>query len=186
MHEHWFRENADEIEDLLKQYEDLRDGKKSSFLEEESFELIIEYFNENNNFFKALEVVETALNYFPYSGLLFIKKADLLIATSRYNEALDALQQAEFFDADKIGGKIILRHWRTGDRFQPIGLKSPAKLQDLFVNAKIPAARRRTLVLATTAAGEIFWVESLRIGEHFKLTPATRRQLDWNWSKLAV
>ena len=23
----------------------------------------------------------------------------------------------EFFDADKIGGKIILRHWRAGDRF---------------------------------------------------------------------
>ncbi|HZL14426.1 MAG TPA: tRNA lysidine(34) synthetase TilS, partial [Verrucomicrobiae bacterium] len=48
----------------------------------------------------------------------------------------------EFFDADKIGGEIILRHWRAGDRFQPIGLKSPVKLQDLFVNAKIPAVRR--------------------------------------------
>ncbi|HTV76529.1 MAG TPA: tRNA lysidine(34) synthetase TilS, partial [Candidatus Baltobacteraceae bacterium] len=32
----------------------------------------------------------------------------------------------EFFDADKIGGKIVLRHWRAGDRFQPIGLKSAA------------------------------------------------------------
>src|SRR6478735_1540909 len=102
MHEHSFRENADEIEDLLKQYEDLRAGKKSSFLEEESFELIIEYFNEKNNFVKALEVVETALDYFPYSGSLFIKKADLLIATGHYNEALDVLQQAEFFEADNI------------------------------------------------------------------------------------
>ena len=37
-----FRENADEIADLLKQYEDLRAGKKASFLEEESFEIIIE------------------------------------------------------------------------------------------------------------------------------------------------
>lgn len=85
----------------------------------------------------------------------------------------------EFFDADKIGGKIILRHWQPGDRFQPIGLKSPIKLQDLFVNAKIPAARRRELVLASTSAGEIFWVEGLRIGEQFKLTPQTRRQLVW-------
>ena len=61
----------------------------------------------------------------------------------------------EMFDADKIGGGIALRHWHAGDRFQPIGLKSAAKLQDLFVNAKIPAACRRGLVLATTAAGEI-------------------------------
>jgi len=92
----------------------------------------------------------------------------------------------EFFDADKIGGEIVLRHWRAGDRFQPIGMKSAVKLQDLFVNAKIPAACRRELVLATTAVGEIFWVEGLRIGEKFKLTPETKRQLRWNWSKIAA
>jgi tRNA(Ile)-lysidine synthase len=89
----------------------------------------------------------------------------------------------EFFDADKVGDKIILRHWRAGDRFQPIGMASPVKLQDLFVNAKIPAAQRRELVLATTARGEIFWVEGLRISERFKLTPATRRKLRWSWTQ---
>ena len=96
------------------------------------------------------------------------------------------LKQTEIFDADKIGGEIILRHWRAGDRFQPIGMKSPVKLQDLFVNAKIPAARRRDLILATTVGGEIFWVEGLRIGERFKLRPQTSRKLVWNWSKLAA
>jgi tRNA(Ile)-lysidine synthase len=92
----------------------------------------------------------------------------------------------EFFDADKIGGEIVLRHWRAGDRFQPIGLRSAVKLQDLFVNAKIPAARRKNLILAATAGGEIFWVEGLRISEKFKLTPKTKRQLAWNWSKIAA
>jgi len=92
----------------------------------------------------------------------------------------------EYFDADKIGNRIVLRHWHAGDRFQPIGLKSAAKLQDLFVNAKISAARRRELVLATAADGDIFWVEGLRIGERFKLTPQTRRKLVWKWSSLAV
>jgi len=85
----------------------------------------------------------------------------------------------EFFDADKVGGEIVLRHWRPGDRFQPMGMKSAVKLQDLFVNAKIPAARRRQLVLATTRSGEIFWVDGLRIGERFKLTPQTGRKLIW-------
>jgi tRNA(Ile)-lysidine synthase len=91
----------------------------------------------------------------------------------------------EYFDAAKIGDEIILRHWQAGDRFQPIGMTAAVKLQDLFVNAKIPATRRRTLVLATTAGGEIFWVEGLRIGEKFKLTPATRRVLVWNHPKIA-
>jgi len=94
-------------------------------------------------------------------------------------------RQTEFFDADRVGGKITLRHWRPGDRFQPIGLKSLVKLQDLFTNAKIPRARRRELAVAVARSGEIFWVEGLRIGEAFKLTPRTKRRLVWRWQCLA-
>jgi tRNA(Ile)-lysidine synthase len=91
----------------------------------------------------------------------------------------------ESFDADKVGGGITLRHWRPGDRFQPIGLKSPVKLQDLFTNRKIPRARRRELIVAVAENEEIFWVEGLRISENFKLTPRTRRRLAWRWRHLA-
>jgi tRNA(Ile)-lysidine synthase len=89
--------------------------------------------------------------------------------------------EREFFDADKVGNKIILRHWRAGDRFQPIGLQSAAKLQDLFTNAKTPRERRRDLIVAESAGGEIFWVEGLRVSENFKLTPQTKRRLAWCW-----
>lgn len=87
----------------------------------------------------------------------------------------------EFFDADQVGQKIILRHWQPGDRFQPIGLKSAAKLQDLLTNAKIPSARRHQLIVAVAGGGEIFWVEGLRISEKFKLTGKTKRRLAWRW-----
>lgn len=87
--------------------------------------------------------------------------------------------RTEYFDADKIGKKIVLRHWRPGDRFQPIGLKSAVKLQDLFVNAKIAASRRRELVLACAEDGGIFWVQGLRIAETYKLRPDTRHRLAW-------
>jgi tRNA(Ile)-lysidine synthase len=72
---------------------------------------------------------------------------------------LSQMSGREFFDADKVGSAILLRHWRAGDRFQPIGMTAAVKLQDLFVNQKIPKQRRHALVIATTAAGEIFWVE---------------------------
>ncbi len=85
----------------------------------------------------------------------------------------------EFFDADKVGNQIVLRHWRAGDRFQPIGFKLATKLQDLFTNQKIPRERRHKLLLAE-ARGEIFWVEGLRISENFKVTPETARLLIWN------
>jgi tRNA(Ile)-lysidine synthase len=89
----------------------------------------------------------------------------------------------ECFDAGAVGAKILLRHWQPGDRFQPIGLGHATKLQDLFVTAKIPAQIRRKLVVAEAANGEIFWVEGLRIGENFKLHPATRRYLAWSWQR---
>jgi tRNA(Ile)-lysidine synthase len=88
----------------------------------------------------------------------------------------------EYFNADKIRNELVLRHWRAGDRFQPIGLKSPAKLQDLFTNQKIPQAQRHRLIVAESD-GEIFWVEGLRIAENFKLTPQTKRRLVWQWRR---
>ncbi|HTR40130.1 MAG TPA: tRNA lysidine(34) synthetase TilS [Pseudomonadales bacterium] len=88
----------------------------------------------------------------------------------------------EYFDADKMGGEIVFRHWRAGDRFQLIGMKSSAKLQDLFTNQKIPRAQRHQLIVAESG-GEIFWVERLRISENFKLTPQTKRQLIWEWRR---
>lgn len=88
---------------------------------------------------------------------------------------------AERFDADKVGPRIHLRHWKPGDRFQPIGRKTPVKLQNIFTNLKIPRAERHRLVVATTGQGEVFWVEGLRISERFKLDIMSKRQLKWHW-----
>jgi tRNA(Ile)-lysidine synthase len=88
----------------------------------------------------------------------------------------------EFFDADKIGKQIVLRHWRAGDRFHPIGLSNAVKLQDLFTNARVPRELRHQLVLAEARSG-IFWVEGLRMSENFKLTAETQRVLTWRWRR---
>lgn len=87
----------------------------------------------------------------------------------------------EVFDADTLGSKIVLRHWRPGDRFQPIGMAKAVKLQDFFTNQRIPRADRHKLIVATTAKDEVFWVESMRISERFKLTNSTKRCLIWEW-----
>jgi tRNA(Ile)-lysidine synthase len=87
----------------------------------------------------------------------------------------------EYFDADKVGGNVWLRHWQPGDRFQPIGMKSARKLQDLFTDLKVPRSQRHRRVVAATDRGELFWVEGLRMAEGFKLDPATVRRLKWQW-----
>ncbi len=90
----------------------------------------------------------------------------------------------EVFDSDKVGKHIVLRHWQPGDRFQPIGMRSAVKLQDLFTNQRIPESERHRLVVGTTASGELFWVEELRISERFKLSHTTTRRLCWQWKRL--
>ena len=90
----------------------------------------------------------------------------------------------ELFDAARVGSRILLRHWRPGDRFQPIGMPAPVKLQDIFVNQKIPREQRHRIVLAEAANGEVFWVENLRISERFKLSNSSSHRLEWRWKRL--
>jgi tRNA(Ile)-lysidine synthetase-like protein len=90
----------------------------------------------------------------------------------------------ECFDADRIGAQVRLRHWRQGDRYQPIGMKSAVKLQDIFTNQKVPRARRHRLLVAETAGGDVFWVEGMRISERFKVARQTIRLLQWRWQRL--
>ena len=89
----------------------------------------------------------------------------------------------ELLDADRVGNNILLRHWRPGDRFQPIGMKGSVKLQDLFTNAKIPAAEKRQRILACTEMGQLFWIQKFRISDFAKITPKTKRFLQWHWQR---
>jgi tRNA(Ile)-lysidine synthase len=97
--------------------------------------------------------------------------------------SLERHPNVEQIDVERVGKEICLRHWRAGDRFHPIGLKSAVKLQDLFTNAKIPREARHGSVVAMTADGRIFWVEGLRLGEQFKVTPETKWILNWRWAE---
>jgi tRNA(Ile)-lysidine synthase len=115
-----------------------------------------------------------------FDGVEICWRVDSGKATARPGSAVGR----ESFDADKVGSEVRLRHWQPGDRFQPIGMASAVKLQDLFTNQKIPRATRRQLVLATTARGVVFWVEGMRISERFKLTRHTKHRLQWRWERL--
>lgn len=94
-----YRQDREEIKALLQQFDNLKTGKPNSFLEEDSFERIIDYFDENEQLSMALEASEYGIEQYPYSSLLLLKKADLLIALKHYKEALYILDQAEMLDS---------------------------------------------------------------------------------------
>jgi tRNA(Ile)-lysidine synthase len=78
--------------------------------------------------------------------------------------------QAEaLFDAATLEGGFRFRHWRPGDRFRALGMAGRTKLQDLFVNRKIPKSRRHELWIGEDSMGEVFWIEGFPPSEDHKI-----------------
>lgn len=107
MRDNPFGEDKDEIRELIRQFQNLKSGRATSFLEEDAFEKIIDYFDDIEDLSQALEAVEMGIDQYPYSAMLNIKKADLLIATRRYNDALEVLNHAELLDSNDINLYIL-------------------------------------------------------------------------------
>ena len=107
MGEHSYREDREELRELLRQFENLRNGRQHTFLEEDAFERIIEYFDEKDDLAKAMEAADVGVEQFPYSSILMIKKADLLLTARKYWEALEILEKAELFDNSDINIFIL-------------------------------------------------------------------------------
>jgi tetratricopeptide (TPR) repeat protein len=95
-----YRQDRDEMRELLQQFDNLKNGKSNSFIEEDSFERIINYYDEKEQLPDALEAAEYAVTQYPYSSGLLVKKADILIALHNYKEALHVLEAAELLDGN--------------------------------------------------------------------------------------
>jgi tetratricopeptide (TPR) repeat protein len=100
-------QNNDEIKELVRQFQNLKNGKSHSFLDEDSFEKIIDYYDDEEDLQQALVAAELGIELFPYSSILHIKKADLLIATRHYREALTVLSHAAVLDSNDINLYIL-------------------------------------------------------------------------------
>ena len=97
-----FRQDREEIKELLRIFENLKNGRSHSFLEEEAFEKLIDYFDDKEDIPQAMQAADLGIDIYPYSASLLIKKADLLLATRQYKAALDVLEQAELLDSNDI------------------------------------------------------------------------------------
>ena len=107
MKENPLRKNNNELAEILKQYENLKKGRSHAFLDEDAFEKIIDYFDEREDIGSALEAAEKGAERYPFSSSMLIRKADLLIATRKYQEALDLLDHAGTLDSGDINVFIL-------------------------------------------------------------------------------
>lgn len=75
-------------------------------------------------------------------------------------------------DLQKLAGPLVVRTWKPGDRIQPFGMTGQKKLQDIFMDKKVPRAdRSKTAVI--TDGEKIVWVTGLVASELVKVTEDT-------------
>lgn len=125
-----------------------------------------------------------AYNFYDYKidvpGIFEIPELRLTIKTElsfspRIYKVKSKLQES--FDFDKVTDGLHIRNRRPGDKFFPLGMKGCKKLQDFFVDEKVPRSQRDNIPILM-CGNNIIWVVGYRIDERFKITENTKVQLD--------
>lgn len=108
-----------------------------------------------------------------------VLKAEISCEASCREEIGDKLydgKSSAIFDFDRLLLPVEIRSRKSGDSFYPSGFGKRKKLQDFFVDSKIPRDKRDAIPILTSG-GNIMWVVGHRTDERFKVKEDTKKFL---------
>jgi tRNA(Ile)-lysidine synthase len=79
-------------------------------------------------------------------------------------------------DSEKIEFPLIIRKWKAGDYFYPLGMKQKKKLSDYFVNSKYSMLDKENKLILE-CDGKIVWIIGDRLDDRFRITNTTSKAL---------
>ncbi len=79
-------------------------------------------------------------------------------------------------DFDLLEFPLMLRKWEAGDYFRPLGMKNIKKLSDFFIDIKLSIPEKENTWILQSG-NEIAWIVGLRIDDHFKIRPDSKKIL---------
>jgi tRNA(Ile)-lysidine synthase len=85
----------------------------------------------------------------------------------------DTKRDGQALDADLLRTALILRNWRPGDTYQPLGRSRPRKLKQMFSAGRIPH-RDRAHWPVLECGGKVVWTRGMPVAADFSAQGATR------------
>jgi tRNA(Ile)-lysidine synthase len=95
--------------------------------------------------------------------------------------SLPANREEAYFDEGQLMFPLRIRSRLPGDLMHPYGLNGTKKVQDMFVDAKVPRSRRNSLPLLVNGDGQVLWIPGIRRSRYALVTADTRTTLRFTY-----
>jgi tRNA(Ile)-lysidine synthase len=107
-------------------------------------------------------------------GSVFVPETGVVVAArasdSGTHEYLNGGLTTAVLQAADVRLPMSVRNRRDGDRFRPLGAPGRRKLQDLFVDRKVPRRERDRVPVVVDASGRIVWVAGVAVAHDCRVT----------------
>jgi tRNA(Ile)-lysidine synthase len=123
-----------------------------------------------------VQVLEDDTDVLFAEGRLHLKT----VAKERTTISIDTTEA--FLDADAIVYPLLLRKWKQGDYFYPLGMDKKKKISRFLIDQKCSAVEKEK-VWVLESNGRIIWVIGYRIHHRLRVTDKTKSVLQISYRK---